>query len=433
MHNRCRGISALVAVFAAAGLLAPAAAISSQWSAAEIEMLKSLWIGSLGALPSDATNAVADAPAAAAFGHRLFFDTRLSRNGAIACASCHRPEKRFTDGLPKGVAIGTTKRNTPGIVGSAYSPWLYWDGRRDSLWSQALTPLEDPNEHGGNRMQYARIVANDPHYRRAYEELFGQLPDFSDADRFPENAGPLGNDAWAENWQRMADSDREAVNRVFANIGKSIAAYERVLVPAPARFDEYVEAVLDGDEQRQAGVFSDTQIAGLRLFLGEGNCTQCHNGPLLTNFEFHNTGLISAPGDLPDKGRIAGIEAVLTDPFNCQGKYSDAPRASCAELRFIGTGRELIGAMRTPSLRNLEATEPYMHLGQLQTLADVLNHYNEAPAAMIGHSDLEPLALSDRQLKQLEAFLQTLAAPLTVAGHWLQPPASDVAQSPGEQ
>jgi cytochrome c peroxidase len=132
------------------------------WTSTEIETLRSLWIGSLPPVPADPTNAVADSVQAAEFGHRLFFDTRLSGTGGISCSTCHQPERRFTDGLAKGQAIGTSKRNTRSIVGVAYSPWLYWDGRRDSLWSQALSPLEDPAEHGGNRGQYVEFIASDP-------------------------------------------------------------------------------------------------------------------------------------------------------------------------------------------------------------------------------------------------------------------------------
>ena len=105
---------------------------------------------------------VADNEEAASFGHRLFFDTRLSANGNVSCATCHQPERRFTDGLPKGRGIGLSGRNTRSIVGTAYSPWLYWDGRKDSQWSQAMSPLEDPAEHGGNRMQYVRIYQQRP-------------------------------------------------------------------------------------------------------------------------------------------------------------------------------------------------------------------------------------------------------------------------------
>lgn len=431
-HNRRRPPSGPAALLVALSLLQPGAALSAEWTAPEVDLLRSLWIVALGPPPPDPTNAVADDPDAAAMGHRLFFDTRLSRDGNIACATCHRPELRFADGLPKGVAIGMTKRNTPGIIGAAYSPWLYWDGRRDSLWSQALSPLEDPNEHGGNRMQYVHIIANDPGYRRSYEALFGALPDLSDAGRFPEDASPLGNDTWAENWRQMTDEDREAVNRVFTNTAKAVAAYERLLLPAPSRFDEYVAAVTEENEEQKNAIFSDAEVAGLRLFLGGGNCTQCHNGPLLTNFEFHNTGVISAPGDVPDKGRIVGVDQVRADPFNCLGDYSDAAIENCAELRFVRAGTELIGAMRTPSLRNLENTGPYMHQGQLETLADVLAHYNAAPEAMIGHSDIEPLGLSDRELEQLEAFLLTLAAPAATSERWLNPPAADTPHPHGD-
>ena len=208
-------------------------------------------------------------------------------------------------------------------------------------------------------------------------------------------------------------SDQRLVNRVFANLGKALAAYERRLVPGPVRFDAYISAVLDGDSGRQHTTFSDREIRGLRLFLGKARCIECHNGPLLTNNEFHNTGVLSAPGDLPDRGRIAGVRQVRSDPFNCSGSFSDDPQGQCAELRFARTGVELLGALRTPSLRNLAQTAPFMHQGQLVTLAEVVRHYNRAPAAMIGHNETAPLGLSRRELAQLETFLHTLSEPAT--------------------
>ena len=102
------------------------------WTEDELGVLQSLWIGSLPPLPFDPSNAVADSEQAARLGHRLFFDTRLSRTGGVSCASCHQPQRRFTDGLPQGQGIGRSRRNTPSIVGVAYSPWLYWDGRKVS-------------------------------------------------------------------------------------------------------------------------------------------------------------------------------------------------------------------------------------------------------------------------------------------------------------
>ncbi len=400
----------------------------SPWTEIETGMLRSLWIGSLPPLAPDPSNAVADDARAAKLGQQLFFDQRLSGNGGIACATCHQPERRFTDGRPKGQAIGTSKRNTPSIVGTAYSPWLYWDGRKDSLWSQALSPLEDPNEHAGTRMQYVRLIATDSSYRAAYEALFGPLPDLSDRSRFPDAAAPIAEPQLNAAWQAMSARDRELVNRIFVNIGKSIAAYERLLVPGPSRFDAYVQAVLDRDEATQHATFSDDEIMGLRLFIGEANCTQCHNGPLFTNHEFHNTGVTTFPREVPDKGRIVGVRSVKSDPFNCLSAFSDDPAKDCAELRFARTGPELIGAMRTPSLRNLEGTGPYMHKGQLATPAAVLKHYNRAPLAMIGHNEAKALKLSRRERMQLEVFLETLAAPLATPTEWLEAPAENDAR-----
>lgn len=398
------------------------AAAPHAWSDTELALLRSLQIGGLTPLPPDPSNAVADDPRAAAFGHRLFFDPRLSGNGAVSCATCHQPRRRFTDGLPRGRATGESKRNTISLVGAAWSPWQYWDGRKDSLWSQALSPLEDPDEHGGTRVANARLIANDPGYRTAYEALFGPLPDLSDPGRFPDSAAPVGDGARRAAWQRMTPADRRLVNAVFSNIGKAIAAYERLLRPGPARFDRYVAAALEGDRAAQAGIFTAGEAAGLRLFIGEARCTECHNGPLLTNNEFHNTGILAAPGELPDRGRAAGIREAQADPFNCEGAFSDDPDRACPELRFARTGPELLGAFRTPSLRNLEGTAPFMHQGQLATLEDVLEHYDRAPLSMIGHNEAKPLSLSRRERAQLVAFLETLSAPPATPPEWLQPP-----------
>ena len=385
------------------------------WTDAEIAVLKSLSLDSLPPLPPDPSNLVADEPLAAKFGEQLFLDPRFSANQAISCATCHQPARHFTDGLKKAQAIGTSRRNTPNIVGTAYSPWLYWDGRRDSQWSQALSPLEDPDEHGTNRIQVLRSVAANESYRSQYETLFGPLPDLSDVARFPEVNGAASGQSWDTAWTSMTDKDQALTNRAFANIGKVIAAFERTLMPGASRFDRYVAAVINDDAGGQKTILTADEIHGLRLFIGEANCTQCHNGPLLTNNEFHTTGILSARGELPDKGRVVGVREVLENPFNCLGNYSDDPERRCPELEFARTGPDLVGAVRTPSLRNVQHTAPYMHKGQLDTLADVLVHYNKAPDAMIGHNEAKPIALSDRQLRQLEAFLRTLSSPVSEA------------------
>lgn len=377
-------ITIVVAVAAVSGCERWSAS-SPDWTEADIMILRSLWLDSLPDLPPDPSNAVADNAVAAEFGRQLFFDTRLSANGGISCATCHQLERRFTDGLQKAQAIGTTARHTPSIVGMAYSPWQFWDGRRDSQWAQALAPLEDENEHATNREQAVNLIADDSAYRSIYESLFGALPDRPGA---------------------------VALNTVFANIGKSIAAFERTILPTTSRFDEYVQAVVDHDIGRQNQLFSDDEVWGLRLFIGEANCTQCHNGPLFTNHEFHNTGVISFPGDVPDKGRVTGVQEVMTNEFNCRGLYSDDSLSRCDELDFARTGVDLLGAFKTPSLRNLNNTAPFMHKGQIATLADVLEHYNDAPDAMIGHNEAEPLGLDEREQRQIEVFLATLTAPV---------------------
>ena len=263
----------------------------------ELEILQSLWLGSLPPLPSDPSNAVADNPQAAQLGHKLFFDTRLSASGEISCATCHKPELMFTDGLPLARGIDDTARNSMTIIGTAYSPWFFWDGRRDSQWAQALAPWEDPAEHGGTRTQYVHLIDEDAAYRAEYEAIFGPLPDFSDRDRFPDTAGPLDDTAAQTAWQAMTAADRASVTQVFVNLGKAVAAYERLIRPGPSRFDAYVQAALgdDGDAGETVSSLTPDEEAGMRLFINDG-CLYCHHGPLFTGNEFFNIGVPNVEG-----------------------------------------------------------------------------------------------------------------------------------------
>ena len=405
-------LAAAVALVLAAAWWWQRTFMAAEWTAAERALVESLWIGNLPAAPASPSNAVADDPRAAEFGQQLFFDTRLSSNNAVSCATCHQPQRAFTDGLKRGRAIGESARNTRSIVGASYSPWMYWDGRRDSLWSQALVPLEDPKEHGSTRMELARLVAEDFPYRAHYEALFGAVPDLTDRNRFPKSASPRGNDAQTASWKLMTPGDQRTVNHMFASIGKALEAFERTLAPEPSRFDDYVAALRANDADKQAEALTRQEVRGLRLFIGKARCLECHNGPLFSNNEFHNTGLLPFPGELPDRGRIDGLRQVRDDPFNCLGEFSDDPRHECAELRFARSGVELLGAMRTPSLRNLSSTAPFMHQGEFATLREVIEQYNRAPLALIGHNEAEPLNLNGREMADLEAFLLSLSAPV---------------------
>ena len=387
-----------------ATLVATAASAATPWSAAQLDELRSLSLNELEPLPPDPTNRVADDPRAAALGERLFFDPRLSANGAVACSTCHQPERDFQDGIALSKGVGVTTRRAMPIAATARAPFLFWDGRKDSQWAQALGPLESPVEHGGTRAQYAHLVA--AHYRSEYEALFGPLPDLS---AVPASAGPVAERSAAAQWASMSDAQRDAVTGVFVNLGKAIAAYERRVEYRPSRFDRYVDALAAG--RPSAGILSADEIDGLRLFIGKASCTQCHNGPLLTNNEFHNTGVPRRPGLPSEEGRLAGASAVLKDEFNCRSPWSDA-RERCAELEFIVTDDPTLRrAYKVPSLRNVAERAPYMDAGQFATLAEVLDHYNRAPAAPTGQTELEPLHLTPSELHQLEAFLRALSGP----------------------
>ena len=369
----------------------------------------------------DTTNIVSDNPTAQKLGHRLFFDRRLSANGNVACASCHKPDLAFTDGLETSIATGVSKRNAPSLIGSSYSPWFYWDGRKDSLWSQALSPLEDPAEHSGNRSLYSKLIHSDELYKKSYEEIFGVMPNLNDSRRFPRMEGPFTTQENQRVWNSMQSKDRIAINEVFSNIGKALAAYQKVLAPGPSRFDNYASTYLLGTPEDVSNTLSPEETHGLRLFVGKAACTNCHNGPLLTNNSFHNTGLLSLPGKLPDIGRIKGIREAREDPFNCLGLFSD-DREACMELMFAKSDKAMLGAFRTPSLRNVALTAPYGHAGQQSTIKEVLEHYNEAPDAMVGHNEAKPLDLWPWELGQLESFLRALNSPPTIAKKWLAPP-----------
>lgn len=387
------------------------------WSDADRAVLKSLSLAALGPLPADKSNRVADDPRAVALGHHLYFDARFSVNGKVACNSCHMPEQDFRDARPRGMGIAATRRRTQSIVGTAYLAWFYWDGRKDSQWSQALAPLEHPNEQGGDRTQYAHLIGQ--FYRTEYEDLFGALPPLAE---LPARAGPHGDAAARQAWDGMTRDERQAVSTVFANLGKAIAAYERTILPGRSRFDDYVDALARNGYTRQGGGLSSDEVAGLELFIGKAGCVKCHSGPLFTDDEFHNTGVPQYEAE-NDLGRAEGTVQNFEDEFKCWSEYSDDPKRDCPALRYmVARDAALVGAFKTPSLRGARFVPPFMHNGRYSTLREVIDHYDAAPAAMAGESELMPLHLTEREKTQLEAFLHTLSAPLNTPAALLQNP-----------
>ncbi len=399
-----------------------AAAVEGALGAAEQALLRSLSLASLPAPAPDPSNRVADDERAARLGQRLFFEPRLSASGEISCATCHRPDRYFTDGRATSVGLGPGPRNAPTVVGAGHSPWLFADGRRDSLWAQALAPLETAHEMGLTRVEVVRQMAADPAIRAAYEAVFGEaLPGLDEEG--PARAGPFGDPKAAAAWKALGDEEQRRWNRAFANAGKAIAAYERRLQPGPTRFDAYAARLLEGDPAGAAEILDADEVAGLRLFLdGERTrCLRCHNGPLFTNQGFHHVASARL-GGVPDLGRFVGLQAVLLDPFNCLGAYSDAPAPACRALRFLERreSAHLAGAFKTPTLRGVAATAPYFHDGSLPDLEAVLAHYRRPPADP--SSELEPLDLTDRESDQLAAFLRTFSAEVAAEASWLGPP-----------
>lgn len=377
----------------------------SDLTEAEKNTIAKLSLSALPPLPPDPSNRYAEQPLAAAFGATLFFEPRMSRDGTVACSTCHSIDRQFQDDRARSVGLAATNRRSMPLAGVARAPFLFWDGRRDSLWAQALAPMEDAREHGGNRAFYAHFVRTA--YGPRYERIFGPLPDLSDV---PADAGPLGSDAEKAAWAGMSAAQRADVDRVFANLGKALAAFERTIAHEPTRFDRFADAIRMGKTPEGDAALTDQEIYGLRLFIGRANCVTCHNGPRFTDDHFHNTGVPPVAGLPEDHGRQAGATRVLADPFNCLGAYSDARPEQCGELRFMKKeGPDLARAFKTPSLRGATARPPYMHAGQFGSLKQVIDHYVRAPTSADGHSELTPLKMSDRELSALAAFLATLS------------------------
>lgn len=399
-------------------LVPPAYAHGSDgWSPEELATIASMRLSQAGPVPADPSNAYEGSAPARELGHAVFQDSRFSANGRVSCATCHAAGNQFTDTLPRAQGIGTGERRTMPIMGATGSPFLFWDGRKDSLWSQALGPLEDGREHGSNRVAIVRLLAL--HYRERYEAAFGALPDLR---ALPDSAGPLGAEPERNAWAGMSEAERNKVNRVFANLGKSIAAYERTITYGESRFDRYAEALASGDPTGQH-LLSPQEVRGLRAFIGKGQCVTCHNGPQLTDHAFHNTGVPSA-GDIAGRGRAEGVRKLLRDEFNCLGPYSDARTAQCTELLYLeADDSSLGGSFRTPSLRNVALRPPFMDAGQSATLEQVVRHYQRAPAAAIGRSEITArdsrnpdrivIRLSESDVRDIAAFLSSLSGPVS--------------------
>jgi len=273
-----------------------------------------------------------------ALGRQLFFETRLSRDGRTSCATCHQPARRFTDGrrLARGVFGREGRRNTPSILNRAYGVTAFWDGRAPTLEDQVRAAVTGERDLGLSMEEAVARVSRDPGYARAFEAVFGE----------PVSA---------------------------ARLAQALATFVRTRMSGDSPFDRF----LTGDGR----ALGAAERRGLELFTGRARCARCHAGPLLSDEEFHNTGVAWRDGRLADLGR-----AVVT------GRDRDR------------------GAFKTPSLREVARTAPYMHDGSVARLADVIDFYDRGGRPN-SNLDLEirPLNLTAGEEAALVAFLRALS------------------------
>jgi cytochrome c peroxidase len=345
---------------------------------------------------ADPGNALSGRPAAIALGERLFFDPRLSRDGALACASCHQPQRAFSDGRPRALGRVTADgpvdtpldRHTPTLLDAAQHRWWGWDGAFDSLWSQALHPLLNPREMAAEPARIAALLRSDATLTCLWRRAHGGPPPALDA----------------------ADTDR-----LLVPLAKSLGAYVASLRSGRTPFDDFRNALVRGDD-RAAARYPLPAQRGLRLFIGRGNCSLCHAGPLFSHGEFGDTGapFFVRPG-VVDPGRHGGIAALQASRYNLLGPYADAAPAgaddTATKTRHLIAQHRNFGEFKVPGLRNVARTAPYLHDGQLPTLEAVVEHYaNLSPDRL--HADgeqiLKPLQLQGSDRADLLAFLRSL-------------------------
>jgi cytochrome c peroxidase len=335
------------------------------------------------ATPRDPSNAVSGDPAAIALGRRLFFDPRLSAGGAVACASCHVPARGWTDGRARARGLADVDRNTPTILDVTLHRWFSWDGGADSLWSQSVRPIVDPREMGASGAHVARLVRGDPALACLHEQAFGTAPGVEP-------------------------------DRALVQAGKALAAFMETVRSGRTPFDEFRDALARGDAVAAAR-YPAPALRGARVFL-KSRCHVCHVGPAFTNGEFHDVGVpFALGGGRVDAGRFEGVRRVRADRFNLLGPWSDdRGGAAAVKTRHVEATHASFGQFKTPSLRNLGHTAPYMHDGRYATLREVARHYSELDMERIhthGEQLLRPLKLSTSETDDLVAFLESLTDP----------------------
>ena len=402
-------ISLLAGLLTASELANSAASSTSKdaqvsiWTAQEKQQLLSLSAHHLPKAGEDLSNQYQNNEQAIALGAKLFFDARLSDSGTISCSVCHQPNREFSDGLRVASGLEQGKRNTPSLLGVSHQKWFFWDGRKDSLWAQALEPFEDTTEHNISRTKLLKIVLEDPDYKGLYSSVFKEAPSNMELASWPENASPQRDLKELKAWKALAKNTRKKINRAFSNLGKAIAAYETTLIFKTSRFDQYLNDLKD---DKSSSHLNESEVAGLKVFIGKAKCMTCHSSPLLSNQHFQNIGTGIRGKDM---GRSAVAETQAWDIFNCLGEFSDAPKSYCSDLKYMSKDRHaLSGSFKVPSLRNVSNTAPYLHDGRFKTLGQVVDFYLDPPSKRRSGNHLPTIVLNEKEQSQLIEFLKTL-------------------------
>ena len=323
---------------------------------------------------------------AESIGKRLFEDPNLSNPPGLSCAQCHKAALGFTDGRELAIGAKQHVRNTMGLLNVGLQRWFGWDGGTDSLWAASLRPLLSDIEMNQTVEGIASYVRANSNYKDSLKRTVTG---------------------------KREDLDGRSDEAVVVKTTKFIAAYTRTLQSGQTRFDHYRQALLEGRRVAQAE-YSISARRGLKLFVDAANCYVCHFGPNFSNGEFHDTGrpFFTSLGQV-DPGRYMGIKRLRTDRYNLIGEFNGTHSdKEIRKTRTVRLSQANWGQWRTPSLRNLTLTGPYMHDGSLATLRDVIDAYADIDLDRLhteGESILQPLELDDTKREDLVSFLQTLS------------------------
>ncbi len=333
-------------------------------------------------LQPDPSNRVSNDASAIALGKALFNDPLLSVDGAFACASCHDPEQAFTTTEARAFGRILLDRNTPSLRNLAGLRWYGWGGKSDNLWAASLHPIIEDEEMAHNRESLKAAISDSP-YIYDFEKIFGEI-------------------------------QKQDPELVLVNTAKALSAYLETLVTEPTQFDDFRDA-LERSDFAEAANYPEAAQRGLQLFLGRGNCVFCHNGPRFSNNEFHDAGVpYFLNGAEVDEGRFGGLNILLSSKYTLDGDWSDDPDKQGAwAVRGVRRSHSDFGTFRTPSLRGVAETAPYMHNGNLVDLDAVIRHYSEIDMERLhadGEAILAKLSLSEQEIADLVAFLVTLSS-----------------------